>query len=345
MTGRILSIKMTLLLMLAAAQAMANGRMQAQAAPGAAPAVTAEQLKEWVSFLASDEMRGRKSGSPEMARAAGWIASQYEESGLTPLKGHEGFIHGYSFMSRSGKEIPERNVIGMLEGSKPELKDEYILITAHFDHVGVRRPVNGDSIYNGADDNAAGTCTLLGIARTIKERQLRPGRSIIFAAVSAEEMGLKGSKHIAANPPFPLENVFVNMNFEMTGHSEYLGRGKYYMSGCDYSNLDDIIKEMEKGGSYSLIDTIQVANRLFFMSDNASFARIASEGETYTGIPGATFATTTFADYIHSPADEAGLFDFDNMAGLVDHFTGIILFLSETGEKVNWTDERFRRLM
>ncbi len=345
MAGRIICIKLVMLVLLAAVQPFVIGRIKAQEVPEAGPLVTAGQLKEWVSFLASDEMRGRASGSPEMARAAGWIASQYEESGLTPLKGYDDFIHKYSFESRAGKEISERNVIGMLEGSNPDLKDEYILITAHFDHVGVGRPANGDSIYNGADDNAAGTCTLLGIAKTIKEKKLKPGRSIIFAAVSAEEMGLKGSGHIAANPPFPLENVFVNMNFEMTGHSEYLGRGNYYMSGCDYSNLDEIIKEMEEGGSYNLVDTIPVANRLFYMSDNASFARIRREGETYAGIPGATFATTTFADYIHSPADEAGLFDFVNMAGLVDHFTGIVLFLSETGEKVEWTDDRFRRLM
>ncbi|MDZ7737808.1 MAG: M28 family peptidase [Bacteroidales bacterium] len=291
-------------------------------------------------------MRGRASGSPEMARAADWIASQYEESELVPLTGHNGFIHDYAFQTRSGQEIRERNVIGILEGNNPALKDEYILITAHFDHVGVRRPVNGDSIYNGADDNAAGTCTLLGIARTIKEKRLKPGRSIIFAAVSAEEMGMKGSGHIAANPPFPLENVFVNMNFEMTGHSEFLGRGNYYMTGCDYSNLDEIIKEMETGIlTIILLIPYQLANRLFYMSDNASFARVEREGETYTGIPGATFATTTFADYIHSPADEAGLFDFVNMAGLVDHFTGIILFLSETGKKVDWTDDRFTRLM
>lgn len=345
MTGRVLCIKLLLLTLLAAVQPLANGRLGAQSAPSDKAVITAEQLEEWVSYLASDEMRGRASGSPEMARAADWIALQYGESGLKPLKGHEDFIHEYAFQTRLGAEISERNVIGILEGKDPALKDEYILITAHFDHVGVGRPVNGDSIYNGADDNAAGTCTLLGIARTIKEKQLKPGRSIIFAAVSAEEMGLKGSGHIAANPPFPLENVFVNMNFEMTGHSEFLGRGNYYMSGCDYSNLDEIIKEMEKGGSYNLVDTIQLANRLFYMSDNASFARVEREGETYAGIPGATFATTTFAAYIHSPADEAGLFDFVNMAGLVDHFTSIILFLSETDKKVDWTDDRFTRLM
>jgi len=321
----------------------ADGKLAAQL-PDTGFAVSAEELDDWVSFLASDEMRGRASGSPEMYVAAGWIASSYEKSGLKPLEGYDGFIHEYSFRSRTGGRTDERNVIGILEGNDPGKKNEYILITAHFDHVGVRTPVEGDSIYNGADDNAAGTCTLLGVARTLKEKGLKPGRSVIFAAVSAEELGLRGSRHIAQNPPFPLKDVFVNINFEMTGHSEFLGKNNYYMSGYDYSNLDELIHGHNKNTGYNLIDTISLANRLFYMSDNASFASVYSEDDINYGIPGATFATTTFADYIHSPFDEAELFDFDNMASLVGHFTGLVLFLSKTDEELNWTDNRFRRL-
>ena len=335
--------KSLLIIALMLCRPAADGKLSAQL-PDTGFAVSAEELDEWVSFLASDEMRGRASGSPEMEVAARWIASFYEESGLKPLEGYDSFIHEYSFRSRAGGRTDERNVIGILEGNDPGKKNEYILITAHFDHVGVRTAVEGDSIYNGADDNAAGTCTLLGVARTLKEKKLKPGRSVIFAAVSAEELGLRGSRHIAQNPPFPLEDVFVNINFEMTGHSEFLGKNNYYMSGYDYSNLDEIIHGHNKNTGYKLIDTIALANRLFYMSDNASFASVYREGDINYGIPGATFATTTFADYIHSPFDEARLFDFDNMASLVSHFTGLILFLSETDENLNWTDIRFRRL-
>ena len=82
----------------------------------------------------------------------------------------------------------------MIKGTDPLLKDQYIILSAHFDHVGVRKGSDTDSIYNGADDNAAGTCTLLGIAKTIKESGLKPGRTIVFAAFSGEEMGMRGSR-------------------------------------------------------------------------------------------------------------------------------------------------------
>jgi hypothetical protein len=80
------------------------------------------------------------------------------------------------------------------------------------------------------------------------------------------------------------------------------------------------------------------------MSDNAAFARVKREGEISYGIPCGTFATTTFAPHIHAPSDEAGLFDFDNMAVLVDYFTDMIIFLSKTNEEIGWTDDNFRRL-
>ncbi len=312
--------------------------------PGSAPVLSADDLKEWIGYLASDEMKGRASGSEEIEAVAKWLAGRYKEYGLSPLPGHNGYIHEYSFETRSGKKVNERNVIGFLEGNDPELKNEFILITAHFDHVGTGRPVEGDSIYNGADDNAAGTCTLLGIAGSIHRLKAETGRSIIFATVSGEEMGLRGSGHIAANPPFRLEDVYANINFEMTGHSEFLGRNNYYMTGCKLSNLDDIINEYNKETEYKLIDTIMAEGRLFYMSDNYSFANIRTENDITYGIPCGTFATTTFADYIHSPSDEAGLFDFENMAGLVNYFTGMIIYLSNTGMVADWTDEQFRRL-
>lgn len=306
--------------------------------------VKAGDLKEWVSYLASDEMNGRASGSVEMLKAAEWIASRFSEYGLKPLCDTNSFFQEYSIETRNGVIIDERNVIGILEGSDADKKDEYILISAHFDHVGIGRPIDGDSIYNGADDNAAGTCTLIGIARTINELNLEPGRSIIFAAVSGEEIGLRGSRYLVKNPPFKLENTFVNINFEMTGHSALLGRNNYYMTGCDYSNLDDVINEFNQQGSHKLIDTIAMANRLFYMSDNVAFAMINRVDDIQYGIPCGTFATTTFGDHIHKPYDEAELFDFENMAGLVDHFTELIVFLSKTEKRIDWTDKKFQRL-
>jgi hypothetical protein len=302
--------------------------------------VDPEDLTEWVSYLASDKMLGRRNGSPEMREAAGWIAGKYEEMGLKPVNNKTGYIQNYTYTSRQN-EVAERNVIGIIEGSDQLLKDQYIVLSAHFDHIGIRRGSTQDSINNGADDNAAGTATLLGIAKAIKLSGKKPGRSIIFAAFSGEENGMRGSRYFVANSPIPLNKIFADLNFEMTGHSEYLGKNKYYMTGCLMSDLDDIIGEYNKQTDFQLVDTIKLSHILFGSSDNIAFSRISvSEGVT-TGIPSGTFATTTMAAHIHNVTDEVSLFDFDNMAGLVNHFSELVLWLSERKEEINWTNQNF----
>jgi len=217
------------------------------------------------------------------------------------------------------------------------------VISAHFDHIGIKRGSVPDSIFNGADDNAAGTATLIGIAKAIKESVSKPGRSIIFAAFSGEESGMRGSRYFVANSPVPLKNIYADLNFEMTGHSEYLGKNKYYMTGCLNSNLDDLIGIFNKDSKFQLIDTIELAHSLFNSSDNIAFSRISSADGVTKGIPSGTFATTTMASHIHNVTDEPGLFDFDNMAELVNYFGGVVIWLSNTKKEVIWTDPKFIR--
>lgn len=306
--------------------------------------ITASELENWVSFLASDAMSGRRNGSPEMAEAAEWIGGKFNEFDVKAIYPDGKLIRPYTFISRRGDTIDERNIVGIVEGTDPGMKDEYIIITAHFDHIGIGRSIENDSIYNGADDNAAGTCTLLGIAKTIKENNYRTGRSILFASVSGEEMGLHGSRYLAANMPLPLQNAYVNINFEMTGHSEDLGKGNYYMTGCSYSNLDEVIKEFRPDKKHNLIDTIAQADRLFYMSDNVAFARLGKNEGISTGIPCGTLVTTTSAKHVHTPMDEASLFDFDNMAGLVDYLAEMVVWLSHSDTDIDWTDPAFTRI-
>lgn len=115
----------------------------------------------------------------------------------------------------SYEDIPSFNVIGKIEGADPVLKNEYVIHTAHLDHVGIGRPVNGDSIYNGAHDNASGVAALLEIARTYKSLKKAPRRSVLIIMVTAEEMGLLGSAYFAQKPTVPKEQIVANVNTDM----------------------------------------------------------------------------------------------------------------------------------
>jgi len=305
--------------------------------------VTPANLKEWIDYLASDNMRGRANGSPEMIIAANWLSGKFSEYGLKPILQTGGYIQEYSFTSRQ-RTINERNVIGIIEGTDPLLKDQYLILSAHFDHVGVRKGIDADSIYNGADDNAAGTCMLLGIAKTIKDSGLKPGRTILFAAVSGEEAGIRGSRYFVANSPIPLKNAYANLNFEMTGHSELLGKNNYYMTGCKVSNLDDLIGVYNNKSDWKLIDTIKIANNLFTGSDNIAFSRISTVDKINQGIPSGTFATATIQYYYHKPIDEGKLFDYENMAGLVNYFGDLVIWLSKNNTEIQFTDPAYTRL-
>jgi hypothetical protein len=305
--------------------------------------VKADELKEWINYLASDEMRGRANGSPEMKIAADWLSEKLKAYDVKPILQGGGYIQEYSYVARQ-HTVNERNVIGVIEGADPALKDQYIVLSSHFDHIGVRKGNDADSIYNGADDNAAGTITILAIARTIKESGLRPGRSIVFAAFSGEESGIRGSRYFVASSTVPVKNIYADLNFEMTGHSEYLGMKNYYMTGCKISNLDDLIGEFNKKSDFKLIDTIAISDQLFFGSDNIAFSRVTTKDNISFGVPSGTFATSTITGYYHRPNDEGKYFDYENMAGLVGYFSDLIIWLSENKSEIQFTDPSFKRM-
>jgi Zn-dependent M28 family amino/carboxypeptidase len=303
--------------------------------------VTADDLREWVEYLSSDKMNGRANGSPEMKKASEWIASRFRDAGLVKFKSIGGYIQEYDYKYQK-RSIHERNVIGYIEGSDPFLKNEYLVITAHFDHIGISDMSYPDSICNGADDNAAGTATIIGIAENILNSGKKPGRSIIFAAFSGEEHGMRGSRFFVQHSPVDLNSIYADLNFEMTGHSEFLGTGKYYMTGCKNSNLDDIISNTSNK-NFKLVDSIPVTDFLFNSSDNISFSKISVDNDTSIGIPSGTFATTAISNYLHTVTDESKYCDFNNMSGFVSYFSDIILTLSNSREEIYWTNINYRK--
>ncbi len=304
--------------------------------------VTAGELREWVSYLASDEMLGRRNGSPEMKEAAQWIEGKFREYGLKSIGGKENLFQEYSVSTRKGS-ISERNVIGIIQGSDPVRCNQYIVVSAHFDHIGIRKGNVQDSICNGADDNASGTCTLIGLAKYILNSGINPERSILFTAFSGEEGGMRGSRHFISVAPVLPANIVADLNFEMIGHSDYLGKKRYYMTGCQNSNIDDLIKEFNANSDVLLIDTVPDAEQLFYSSDNISFSRISTAEGKSIGIPSGTFATSTSGPYLHSVDDETELFDYENMADLVNFFGSMVIWLANTDKEIKWTNPKFTR--
>jgi hypothetical protein len=319
-------------------------QLSAQSKEKKVPLLEKKTVEYWINYLASDSMRGRRNGSPEMKTAAQWIANKFKECGLKTFPHNDGYLQHY-FFKRGKDSVAENNVVGYIEGSDPKLKNEYIVITGHFDHVGVGKPVKGDSIYNGADDNASGTCAVIGIAKTLSMMKVKPARTIVFAAVSGEEAGMRGSRFFTNNPGFPIENVYLNINFEMLGQCKSIGKNKYFITGPNYTNLKEILHAYNKDKNWKMIDTVKSLAYLFYASDNASFAAYKKKDNINYGVPAHTFVTFNDEGHLHQPNDEAKYFDFDNYRNFIQYISEFTLYLTVSKTPIVWTDSRFKRLV
>lgn len=309
-------------------------------AQGSQP-VTAIDLKTWCFYLAGDEMKGRKNGSPEMKKAADYIAACFKEAGLKPYSSETGYFQEYTISGRGKTVISERNVVGMLEGSDPVLKNEWIILSAHFDHIGIGKPINGDSIFNGADDNATGTITVMALAKTLGTSVVKPKRSILFVAYSGEEMGLRGSRWFVDHPPMPLDQIKLNLNFEMEGESATLGKNRYILTGNQFTDFDDLLDKYNKNTDWEVAKKFKSPPWVFMASDNASLA-IKRDGEaTALNIPAFTLVITDDMNFIHKVTDEPQLMDYDNMASLVAYATELVQFLAADPLVIHWDQEAF----
>lgn len=186
------------------------------------------QLLKDVEYLSSDSLKGRKTGTPENKVAAEFIASRFKKLGLQAYTGN--YFQSFSIKDQD-TVLKGANVIGFIPGHK----EEVIVISAHFDHVGI---IDG-KIFNGADDNASGTAALLELAAYFKDK--KPNHTLLFAAFDAEEMMLQGSKAFVKQPPVPLQNIKVNINMDMISHND---KGELYVAGTfHYPTLQSLLPE------------------------------------------------------------------------------------------------------
>ena len=257
-------------------------------------------VKKYLYTLANDSMQGRKAGSPGIEKAAKYIEKQFSKIGLKPFNSssfRQTFKH-LNKRSEKKEELTLFNVIGLLEGTT--LKEEFVVVSAHYDHLGRKNIGEGDLIFNGANDNASGVSAMIMLADYFKKTKINK-RSILFIAFTAEEMGLVGSNHFGKT--ISAETIIAGVNIEMIGKESPFGPKTAWLTGFNRSDFGKIIQKNLSFSEYKLYPDPYINYRLFFRSDNASLARL--------GVPAHTFSTSPMdkdLDY-HKVSDEVETLD------------------------------------
>mgnify|MGYP001302096271 CR=1 FL=1 len=277
--------------------------------------IQVEGLKKHFEILASDSLEGRETGEPGQNMAAEYIANHFKKVGIPPYK-RKTYYQKFKVKSRGylrqritlkQNYVKGENVLGFIEGT--DLKDEVLIITAHYDHLGKKEGLT----YNGADDNVSGTAAILEIADAFmkaKKDSIGPRRSILIMAVSGEEKGLLGSKYYTEKPIYPLDKTIANLNIDMIGRTdEYHESGDYvYLIGSDRlsTELHNISEEVNKKYfnlelDYTFNDKDD-PNRYYYRSDHYNFAK--------KNIPVIFYFSGVHEDY-HKPTDTIDKIDFE----------------------------------
>jgi hypothetical protein len=301
--------------------------------------ITPDSLRADLSFLSSDALAGRDTPSSGLEAAAEFIASRFRGDNLqAPLNGtyfqaadltenaHKA-AERYKFKLPAGPIIA-RNVVAILPGSDPKLKETYVIVSAHYDHIGTlstaqgrtegkQAPAPGDEIYNGADDDGSGTVSVIALAQAFSSLKNKPKRSIIFMTFCGEELGLLGSRYYAEHPVVPLKDTVADINLEQIGRTDGdIKKGRASLTGYDFSTLGPLFHRV--GLAFGIdVYKDRNSNRFFRASDNLNFAD--------AGIPDLSLCTAfEFPDY-HGLKDEWPKIDYPNMAN-VDKMVGTVVW-------------------
>ena len=310
------------------------------AAAAAAATITPDDMYQLIEHLASDQMAGRDTPSPGLEAATQYVAGKFAELGLLP--GATSFIQRYPIDvevldAETGQtaivSAGAPNVVAILPGSHPVLRDTYVIFSAHIDHLGVgTADATGDSIYNGADDDASGTAALIEVAEAFASLETAPSRSLIFLAVSGEEKGLLGSRHYADHPTVPIELIVADVNADMISRNS---PDSIAVIGQEYSSLGSLIRSVAANHpEVRLVVTgdLWPEENLFFRSDHFSFVR--------NDIPALWFFGGTHEDY-HELTDEVDTIDADKAARVARLIFFTIYSIANTADAPVWTDTDF----
>ncbi|SHK99045.1 M28 family peptidase [Chryseobacterium polytrichastri] len=265
--------------------------------------VSKERINTILSTLASDEMKGREIGTPENENAANYIAKLFKENNLEYCTGNS-YLVPFDY---KGKTV--YNVCGVKKGKT----DKYLGFSGHFDHIGIDNNKSGDNIYNGADDDASGITTLVGISDYFKSK--KPEFSMVFMAFNGEEKGMLGSTAIADDKNLDkiYNNLYALFNFEMVATESQFGENAVFMTGDEFSDLDELFNKNAVNGLKINADPY-ASEQLFYRSDNVNFVKkkiIAHSIST---------ADMSKIKHYHQVTDDVSIVDFDNMTQIINNF-------------------------
>ncbi len=293
------------------------------------PVFSEERMMETVKYLSSEELKGRGIDNPEIEKAYEYIKSKFEDYGLVPGSDNGTYYQTWSQDVLDKKNIKLKNVIGIIPGTDPELKDSPVVISAHYDHLGLGWPDvrknNKGKIHFGADDNASGIAVMLELAKTTAN-SLKPARTIIFVAFTGEEAGLIGSRYFVNNyKKFPVNQIIANLNLDSVGR--LFGKKLMVIN----SNTAREWKFIFMGTEYTTGVPTELITQNLDASDQVAFIE--------KGIPAVQFFVGPNDDY-HRPTDTMEKID---PAGLVKTATVVketFVYLADRKEPMAFTGEK-----
>lgn len=271
--------------------------------------ISKKEVTRIISTLASDAMMGRKAGTEGEKKAAAFIRSEFKKAGLQSPKGINNFYQKFTH-----RKMDMLNVIGILPGKSKnkKIRNEIVVFSAHYDHLGVRRGMKGDSIANGADDDASGVTAMISLAYHFKALNNNQ-RTLMFVAFTAEEIGLVGSRYFGKQfSKKELEQFVAGINIEMVGKPSKFGRKGAFITGFKKSDLGEILQRNAKGTGFTFHPDPYIGYNLFRRSDNFALAR--------HGIPAHTISSVDIANdkHYHQVSDEVKTLDLQNLTEMIE---------------------------
>lgn len=283
--------------------------------------ISKERIVNIVSTLASDEMKGRKFGTQENDRAAEYIASEFKKNNLDYCFG-DSYLIPFEYKGKKGN-----NVCAIKKGKS----QQSLAYSAHFDHIGTNNK-EGDNIYNGADDDASGVATVIGLADYFKDK--KTDYSMVFMAFNAEESGLVGSRALSENqnlsPVF--DNIKALFNFEMLATESQFGKNAVFMTGDEFSDFDELINASAVNGLKVYPDPYQ-GQQLFYRSDNVNFVKKKIIAHSISTVD------MNKAMHYHAVNDDINIVDADNLTNIINNFAKTIEKLNTKNFQPKYNDK------